>query len=115
MKKSMLAGMALLALGVAAEDTATIENGVLTFNVADYAEDPSRTLAITATFDPVESVEIANTNRLEVGKVYTLATKTTPFPVAPPSNLVRPWCVYLGNGGRALKLHYQQGTFLVLR
>lgn len=98
----------------------TLANGTVTatklaFDAADYEEDLTRRLNITATLDPVSSVEIANTNRLEIGKVYTLATSTTPFPVAPPSNLVRPWCVYLGNGGKSLKLHYQQGTFVVFR
>ena len=61
------------------------------------------------------TVEIANTNLLTRGAAYTLATLPTPFPSTPASNLTLPWCVYLTNGGKTLKMHYQAGTMLLLK
>ena len=49
------------------------------------------------------------------GAAYTLATFPTPFPSTPASNLTPPWCVYLTNGGKTLKMHYQAGTMFLIK
>ena len=69
----------------------------------------------TLTIGSGVTVEIANTNLLTRGSVYTLATLSAPFSSTPTSNLEMPWCVYLTNGGRTLKMHYQAGTMMLLK
>ena len=76
---------------------------------------PGLTVNGTLTIGSGVTVEIANTNLLTRGSVYTLATLPTPLPSTPVSNLERPWCVYLANGGRTLKMHYQEGTMMLLK
>ena len=61
------------------------------------------------------TVEIANTNLLTRGTIHTLATFPTPLASVPASNLTRPWCVFLTNGGRTLKMHYQSGTMFLIK
>ena len=85
--------------------------------VFDAAQPPSVGLTVNGslTLGSGVTVEIANTNLLTRGAAYTLATLPTPFPSAPASNLTLPWCVYLTNGGKTLKLHYQAGTMMLLK
>ena len=61
------------------------------------------------------TVEVANTNLLARGTTYTLATFPTPLASVPASNLTRPWCVFLTNGGRTLKMCYQEGTMFLVK
>jgi hypothetical protein len=61
------------------------------------------------------TVEIANTNLLTRGTIHTLATFPTPLASVPASNLAKPWCVFLANGGRTLKMHYAAGTALLIK
>ena len=61
------------------------------------------------------TVEIANTNILTRGVTHTLATSSTPFPSGLQSNLPKPWCVFLTNGGKTLKMHYQAATMFLIR
>jgi len=49
------------------------------------------------------------------GTTYTLATSTTPFPSGLQSNLPKPWCVFLTNGGKTLKMHYQAATMVLVK
>ena len=49
------------------------------------------------------------------GTIHTLATFPTPLASVPASNLTRPWCVFLTNGGRTLKMHYAAGTALLIK
>ena len=85
--------------------------------VFDAAQPPSAGLTVNGslTLGSGVTVEIANTNLLTRGAAYTLATLPTPFPSTPASNLTLPWCVYLTNGGKTLKMHYQAGTMLLLK
>ena len=76
---------------------------------------PGLTVNGTLTIGSGVTVEIANTNLLTRGAAYTLATFPTPLASVPASNLTKPWCVFLANGGRTLKMHYQEGTMLLLR
>ncbi|MBR0504755.1 MAG: autotransporter-associated beta strand repeat-containing protein, partial [Kiritimatiellae bacterium] len=61
------------------------------------------------------TVEIANTNFLARGTTYTLATLPEAFSSTPASNLTKPWCVFLTNGGRTLKMCYQEGTMFLVK
>ena len=69
----------------------------------------------TLTLGSGVTVEIANTNLLTRGVVHTLATSTTPFPSGLQSNLPKPWSVFLTNGGKTLKMCYQEGTMLLVK
>jgi len=85
--------------------------------VFDAAQPPSAGLTVngTLTLGSGVTVEIANTNLLTRGAAYTLATLPTPFASTPASNLTPPWCVFLTNGGKTLKMHYQAATMFLLR
>ena len=49
------------------------------------------------------------------GTIHTLATFPTPLASVPASNLPKPWSVFLANGGRTLKMHYQAATMFLIR
>ena len=85
--------------------------------VFDAAQPPSAGLTVngTLTLGSGVTVEIANTNLLTRGTTHTLATFPTPLASVPASNLTRPWCVFLANGGRTLKMCYQEGTMLLIK
>lgn len=88
----------------------------LAFDVADLAAEKSLTLQVPVTLDAPVVVDILNTNLLDRAHgAYTVATAATPFAALPPSNLAAPWCLYLSNDGRTVKLHYRQGTMLLFR
>ena len=76
---------------------------------------PGLTVNGTLTLGSGVTVEIANTNLLTRGVVHTLATSTTPFPSGLQSNLPKPWSVFLTNGGKTLKMCYQEGTMLLVK
>ena len=86
----------------------------LVFNAAQPAT-PGLTVNGTLNVANGVTVEIASTNLLARGTTYTLATFPTPLASVPVSNLTRPWCVFLTNGGRTLKMCYQEGTMLLLK
>ena len=76
---------------------------------------PGLTVNGTLTLGSGVTVEIANTNLLTRGTTYTLATLPAPFTSVPASNLTRPWCVFLTNGGKTLKMCYQEGTMFLVK
>ena len=85
--------------------------------VFDAAQPTTPGLAVngTLTLGAGVTVEIANTNLLARGTTYTLATFPTPLASVPASNLTRPWCVFLTNGGKTLKMCYQEGTMFLIK
>ena len=86
----------------------------LVFDAAQPAT-PGLTVNGTLTVANGVTVEIANTNLLTRGVTHTLATFPTPLASVPASNLTRPWCVFLANGGKTLKMHYQAATMFLIR
>lgn len=89
--------------------------------VFDPAEHADGTRALSAGDNLVlgddVAVEIANTNALVRGVSYVLVNSSTPLParLAAASNLSAPWTLYRTSDGRTLKMHYQEGTLLMLR
>ena len=85
--------------------------------VFDAAQPVTPGLTVNGTLNVANgvTVEIANTNLLTRGVIHTLATFPTPLASVPVSNLTRPWCVFLTNGGRTLKMCYQEGTAILLK
>ena len=85
--------------------------------VFDAAQSPSAGLTVNGslTLGSGVTVEIANTNLLTRGTTHTLATFPTPLASVPASNLTRPWCVFLTNGGKTLKMCYQEGTMFLIK
>ena len=85
--------------------------------VFDAAQPPSAGLTVNGTLNVANgvTVEVANTNLLARGTTYTLATLPAPFASVPASNLTRPWCVFLTNGGKTLKMCYQEGTMFLVK
>ncbi|MBQ7190344.1 MAG: hypothetical protein IJR99_13125, partial [Kiritimatiellae bacterium] len=85
--------------------------------VFDAAQPPSAGLTVNGslTLGSGVTVEIANTNLLTRGTIHTLATFPTPLASVPASNLTKPWCVFLTNGGKTLKMHYEAGTMFLIK
>ena len=85
--------------------------------VFDAAQPPSAGLTVNGslTLGSGVTVEIANTNLLMRGTIHTLATLPTPLASVPASNLAKPWCVFLTNGGKTLKMHYEAGTMFLIK
>ena len=85
--------------------------------VFDAAQPVTPGLTVNGTLNVANgaTIEIANTNLLTRGTIHTLATLSTPFPSGLQSNLTRPWCVFLTNGGKTLKMCYQEGTAILLK
>ena len=85
--------------------------------VFDAAQPVTPGLTVNGTLNVANgvTVEIANTNLLTRGVIHTLATSSTPFPAGLQSNLPKPWCVFLTNGGKTLKMHYQAATMFLIR
>ena len=83
----------------------------------DAAQPATPGLTVNGTLNVANgvTVEIANTNLLTRGVIHTLATSSTPFPSGLQSNLPKPWCVFLTNGGKTLKMCYQEGTMLLIK
>ena len=114
----------LVVTGTNSLTTLTSSGGTLKGNVTvtdklvfDAAQPPSAGLTVNGslTLGSGVTVEIANTNLLTRGAAYTLATLPTPFPSTPASNLTKPWCVFLTNGGKTLKMHYEAGTMFLIK
>ena len=85
--------------------------------VFDAAQPPSAGLTVNGSLTVANgvTVEIANTNLLTRGTIHTLATFPTPLSSVPASNLTKPWCVFLTNGGKTLKMCYQEGTMFLIK
>ena len=86
--------------------------------VFDAAQPPTQGLTVSGgslTVANGVTVEISNTNLLTRGTIHTLATFPTPLASVPASNLSKPWCVFLTNGGRTLKMHYEAGTMFLVK
>ena len=91
-------------------------NQALAFDTADLVA--GRSLAIDAPLELGADVvlDLANTNLLDRAHgPYVVANAQQRFARLPESNLVAPWCFYLANDGKTLKLHYQSGTIMILR